>query len=98
MVCRASHPLSEGYFVWVCFPLILPLAHSPPLSYNNYGNFVTFHHCLSASGIILMIVPLANLNFMIPGPIIGVAVGLTIFGLRMAKGIRTARTAVVAAR
>jgi hypothetical protein len=44
-----------------------------------------------------MIVPLANLNFMIPGPIIGVAVGLTIFGLRMAKGVRTARTAVVSA-
>jgi hypothetical protein len=45
-----------------------------------------------------MIVPLANVNFMIPGPIIGVAVGLTIFGLGVAKGIRTARTAVVAAR
>ena len=53
---------------------------------------------LAASGIILMILPLANMNFVIPGPIIGVAVGLAIFGLGMAKGIRTARTAVVAAR
>jgi hypothetical protein len=53
---------------------------------------------LAASGVILMILPLANMNFVIPGPIIGVAVGLAIFGLGMAKGIRTARTAVVAAR
>jgi hypothetical protein len=53
---------------------------------------------LAASGVILMILPLANINFVIPGPIIGVAVGLAIFGLGMVKGIRTARTAVVAAR
>lgn len=53
---------------------------------------------LAASGIILMILPLANMNFVIPGPIIGVAVGLAIFGLGMAKGIRTARMTVVAAR
>jgi hypothetical protein len=53
---------------------------------------------LTASGITLMILPLANMNLVIPGPIIGVAVGLAIFGLGVAKGIRTARTAVVAAR
>jgi hypothetical protein len=53
---------------------------------------------LAASGIILMILPLANMNFVIPGPIIGVAVGLAIFGLGVAKGIRTARTAAVTAR
>jgi hypothetical protein len=53
---------------------------------------------LAASGIILMILPLANMNFVFPGPIIGVIVGLAIFGLGVAKGIRTARTAVVAAR
>jgi hypothetical protein len=53
---------------------------------------------LAASGIILMILPLANMNFVIPGPIIGVAVGLAIFALGVAKGIRTARTAVVTAR
>jgi len=53
---------------------------------------------LAASGIILMILPLANMNFIIPGPIIGVLVGLGILGLGVAKGIGTARTAVVTAR
>ncbi len=45
---------------------------------------------LAASGVILMILPLANMNFVIPGPIIGVIVGLVIFGLGVAEGIRTA--------
>ena len=53
---------------------------------------------LAASGIILMILPLANMNFVIPGPIIGVVVGLTILGFGLAMAIRTARTATVAAR
>jgi hypothetical protein len=53
---------------------------------------------LAASGIILMILPLANMNFVIPGPIIGVIVGLVILGLGVAKGIRTARAVTVAAR
>ena len=51
---------------------------------------------LAASGIILMILPLANLNFVIPGPIIGVLVGLMILGLGVAKGIRTATAVTVA--
>jgi hypothetical protein len=50
---------------------------------------------LIASGIILMILPLANMNFVIPGPIIGVIVGLMILGLGVAKGIRTARAVTV---
>jgi len=33
-----------------------------------------------------------------PGPILGVIFGLVIFGLGMAKGIRTARTVTVAPR
>lgn len=53
---------------------------------------------LAASGIILMILPLANMNFMIPGPIIGVIVGLVILGLGAAKGIRTAKAVTVAPR
>jgi hypothetical protein len=53
---------------------------------------------LAASGIILMILPLANMNFVIPGPIIGVLVGLVILGLGVAKGIRTARAVKVAPR
>ena len=53
---------------------------------------------LATSGITLMILPLANLNFVIPGPIIGVVVGLGILGLGVVKGIRTARTVTVAPR
>ena len=53
---------------------------------------------LAASGIILMILPLANMNSVIPGPIIGVIVGLAILGLGVAKGIRTARTVTVVPR
>jgi hypothetical protein len=34
----------------------------------------------------------------LPGPILGVIIGLGIFGLGVAKGIRTARTEVVIAR
>lgn len=45
---------------------------------------------LAASGTILAALPLANMNFAIPGPIIGVVIGLGILGLGMAKGIRTA--------
>jgi hypothetical protein len=51
---------------------------------------------LAAGGIILMILPIANMNFMFPGPIIGLIVGLIIFGLGVTKGIETARTATVA--
>jgi hypothetical protein len=53
---------------------------------------------LIASGIILMILPLANMNFVIPGPIIGFILGLVILGLGVAKGIRTARTVTVVSR
>jgi hypothetical protein len=53
---------------------------------------------LAASGIILMILPLANMNLLFPGPIIGVIVGLGILGLGVAKGIRTSRTPKTAAR
>jgi hypothetical protein len=53
---------------------------------------------LAASGIILMILPLANMNFVIPGPIIGVIVGLMILGLGVAKGIRTASAVMVVPR
>lgn len=51
---------------------------------------------LAASGVILMILPLANMNFVFPGPIIGIVVALGILGLGVAKGIRTAKTSVVA--
>lgn len=56
---------------------------------------------LAATGIIYMIpalVALASINFAVivfPGPILGVIFGLVIFGLGMAKGIRTARIATL---
>lgn len=53
---------------------------------------------LAASGIILMTLSIANMNFVIPGPIIGVAVGLGILALGVVKGIASARVAVAAAR
>lgn len=53
---------------------------------------------LAASGIILMILPLANMNFAIPGPIIGVIIGLVILGLGLAQAVKTARTVTVVPR
>ena len=53
---------------------------------------------LAAGGIILMILPIANMNFIFPGPIIGVIVGLVISGLGVTKGIKTARAATVASK
>jgi hypothetical protein len=59
---------------------------------------------LAATGVIYMIpgmVALASINFaviVIPGPILGVVFGLAIFGLGVAKGIRTAKRAIVAAK
>ena len=52
---------------------------------------------LAAGGIILMILPLANMNFVFPGPIIGIVVGLAILGLGVAKGIETKRTTAATA-
>ena len=51
---------------------------------------------LAVSGIILMVLPLANMNFVIPGPIIGVIAGLVILGLGVVKAVRTATTITVA--
>lgn len=59
---------------------------------------------LAVSGIIYMVPPLialANVNFaviVIPGPILGFISGLAIFGLGVAKGLRTAKAAIVIAR
>jgi hypothetical protein len=51
---------------------------------------------LAASGIVLIILPLSNMNFVFPGPIIGIVVGLAIFGLGVTKGIKTSRTVKLA--
>lgn len=72
---------------------IIPLAAAAFVISWKQRSFVVAG-LLAASGIILMILPLANMNFAIPGPIIGVVVGLAILGLGVAKGITSARTAV----
>jgi hypothetical protein len=57
---------------------------------------------LAASGIIGMIPGLIATGYLpvivFPGPIYGVIYGLGIFGLGVAKGVRTAKTALVIAR
>jgi hypothetical protein len=57
---------------------------------------------LAASGVMLMVSALIATRYLavivFPGPILGVAFGLAIFGLGVAKGIRTAKTALVMAR
>jgi hypothetical protein len=57
---------------------------------------------LAASGIILVIPPLIATGYLaiivFPGPILGVIFGLIIFGLGVAKGIRTTRTATAVIR
>jgi hypothetical protein len=54
---------------------------------------------LAVSGVLLMIPSLIATGYLavivLPGPILGVISGLGILGLGIAKGIRTARTAVV---
>jgi hypothetical protein len=54
---------------------------------------------LAAGGIIFMIPALISTEYLavivVPGPILGVISGLGILGLGIAKGIRSARTAVV---
>jgi hypothetical protein len=57
---------------------------------------------LAVSGVIFMLPALIATEYLslivLPGPILGVISGLGIFGLGIAKGIRTARTAVAAAK
>ena len=56
---------------------------------------------LAASGIIFMVASVIATEYfaviMVPGPILGVIFGLGILGLGLAKGIRTAKTAVITA-
>jgi hypothetical protein len=57
---------------------------------------------LAASGMIFMIPALIATGYLavivVPGPILGVIIGLGIFGLGVAKGIRTARAKTTMAR
>ena len=57
---------------------------------------------LAVSGVLLMIPSLIATGYLsiivLPGPILGVIIGLGIFGLGVAKSIRTASSAMVIAR
>jgi hypothetical protein len=83
--------LPSAGFAAVVVMSVIPLATAAFVVSRKQESYL-IAGLLAASGVMLMILPLANLNFVIPGPIIGVIVGLAILGLGVAKGIRTART------
>lgn len=86
--------LSAGGLAAVVVYTVIPLAVAAfAISWKQWSFIVG--GLLTASGIILMILPLQNMNLVFPGPIIGVIVGLVIFGLGMTIGIRKARTVTI---
>lgn len=85
---------AAGFAAVVVMGVILLAAAAFVISWKQRSFVVA--GLLAASGIILMILPLANMNFVFPGPIIGVVVGLAILGLGVTKGIKTARAVMVA--
>jgi hypothetical protein len=82
--------LPAGGFAAVVVTGSIALATSAFTMSWNQRSFIVAA-LLAASGIMLMVLPLANMNFAIPGPIIGVFAGFVILGLGVIKGIRTAR-------
>lgn len=89
--------MAAAGFAAVVLMVVIPLAAAAYIISWKQRSFLV-PGLLAASGIILMILPLANMNFVIPGPIIGFIVGLVIVGFGVAKGIRMARTVTVAPR
>ncbi len=86
--------LPAGGLAVVVVMTAIVLAAAAYIVSRNQRSFVVAG-LLAASGIVLMILPLVNMNFAIPGPIIGIIVGLVILGLGIAKGIKTAKAATV---
>jgi hypothetical protein len=93
MLGSPAGPAAAGFGAVVVMGAIALTAAAFVISWKQRSFVVA--GLLAASGVILMILPLANMNFVIPGPIIGVVVGLGILGLGVAMGIRTARTNLV---
>jgi hypothetical protein len=89
--------MAAAGFAAVVLMVVIPLAAAAYIVSWKQRSFLVLG-LLAASGIILMILPLANMNFVIPGPIIGFVVGLGIVGIGVAKGIRMARAVTVAPR
>jgi len=88
--------LPAGGFAVIVVTSAITLAVAAFVVSWNHRSFLVAG-LLAASGIILMVLPLANMNFVIPGPIIGVIAGLVILGLGVVKAVGTA-TAVTVAR
>ncbi len=88
--------LPAGGFAAVVVIGVIPLSAAAFIMSSKQKSFIVTG-LLAASGVILMILPLANMNFVIPGPIIGVVVGLGILGLGVATGVRSARAMTLAA-
>jgi hypothetical protein len=86
--------MAAAGFAAVVLMGVIPLAAAAFVVSRKQKSFLVAG-LLVASGIILTILPLANMNFVIPGPIIGVLVGFMILGLGLAKGIRTSTTVTV---
>lgn len=89
--------LSAGGFAAVVVYSVIPLGVAAFLMSWKQKSFV-ISALLAASGIILMILPLSNINFVYPGPIIGVVVGLVILVLGVIKGIRAAESVTIVSR
>ncbi len=87
--------LPAGGFAVIVVTSAIALAVAAFVVSWNHRSFLVAG-LLAASGIILMVLPLANMNFVIPGPIIGVIAGLVILGLGVVKAVRTATAVTVA--
>jgi hypothetical protein len=89
MLGSPAGPAAAGFASVVVMGAIALTAAAVVVSWKQRSFVVA--GLLAASGVVLMILPLANMNFAFPGPILGVVVGLAILGLGVAKGIGTAR-------
>jgi hypothetical protein len=93
-ILGSPETLPAGGLAVVVVVSAIVLAAAAFIVSRNQRSFVVAG-LLAASGVVLMILPLANMNFAIPGPIMGVVVGLVIVGLGVAKGIKTAKAVKV---
>jgi hypothetical protein len=96
MLGSPTGPAAAGFGAVVIMGVIVLTGAAFVVSWKQRSFLVAV--LLASSGAILMILPIANMNFVIPGPIIGVSVGLMILGLGVAMVIGTIKTAAVAAR
>jgi hypothetical protein len=96
MLGSPTGPAAAGFGAVVIMGVIVLTGAAFVVSWKQRSFLVAV--LLASSGAILMILPIAKMNFVIPGPIIGVSVGLMILGLGVAMVIGTIKTAAVAAR